>query len=264
MEAVPTLYSIRMWTEEVNPSYIDFVEEMRATGVEVVDIFEPHHGHTTLDDWAEGVTERLLEHWRPGTDLHLLGYCGGGDLLITVLPILERRSIRADYVGLIDIRAARQGEALRRGMYSLYQVPWSGRVWRQMMRLTPPDRETLGVVLVSVLRRSVRSVLEFRQRGWRSRKRRDPATFEQVRLEFRCAWPRVTTPAHLYVCPHSVDRYTPGDPSAGSARTLNGGFVIRPIGGTHENCIEPPHSSDLIERIAADRSAIVHGVGAFQ
>lgn len=264
MEKLPTLYPIRMWTQEINPSYMTFVDEMRAAGHEVIDIFEPHQGHTSLDDWVAGVTERLFEHWQEGTPLHLIGYCGGGDLLITALPVLERRGIRADYVGFIDIRTGRQGEPLRRGLYSLYQIPWSARIWRQMMRLTPPNRETLGAVLKSVLRRSYRSVLEFPQRGWRSKKRRIPSVYEQSWLEYRCSWPSVKTAAHLYICPQSVDRYTPGDPSVGAARTLQGGFVIRSIGGNHETCIEPPHSTDLIERIIADRCAVVSGIGAFQ
>ena len=264
MEKLPTLYSIRMWTEKINPAYITFVDELRAIGHEVVDIFEPHDGHTTLDDWAAGVTDRLFEHWQEGTPLHLIGYCGGGDLLITVLPILERRSIHADYVGFIDIRAGRQGDPLRQGLYSLYQIPWSGRIWRQMMRLTPPDRETLGVVLTSVLRRSVRSVLELPERGWRSKKRRRPAVHRQLWLEYRCDWPSVKTPAYLYVCPDSVERYTPGDPSIGAALTLQGGFVIRSIEGNHETCIMPAHSAGLIEKITADRTAVAQGVGAFQ
>ena len=261
---LPTLYSVRMWTEEVNPAYITFVDEMRATGQEVVDIFVTHHGYSTLDEWAGGVVERLLELWSEGTELHLIGYCGGGDLLITALPILERRGIHADYVGFIDIRASRPGDALRSGLYSLYEIPWSGRIWRQMMRLTPPDRETFGEVAVSIVRRSVRSVIELPKRGWRSKKRRNPAIYRQLWLEYRCAWPGVTTPAHLYVCPRSVQKYWPNDPSVGSARTLLGGFVIRSIGGNHETCIAPPYSTDLIARINADRSAVVSGIGAFQ
>ena len=264
METLPTIYSIRMWTEDVNPSYITFVDEMRATGQEVVDIFVSHHGYDTIDEWAGGVVDRLLELWTEGTELHLTGYCGGGDLLITALPILERRGIHADYVGFIDIRAPRQGFPLTKGLFSLYQVPWSGRIWRQLMRLTPPDRETLGAVIGSIVRRSVRSVIELPKRGWRSKKRRNPAIYEQVRLEYLCAWLGVTTPSHLYVCAHSVDRYVPGDPSVGIARTLLGGFVIRSIDGTHETCIEPPYSTDLISRINTDRRAVVAGAGAFQ
>jgi hypothetical protein len=133
-----------------------------------------------------------------------------------------------------------------------------------MMRLTPPDRETLGVVLTSVLRRSVRSVLEFPKRGWRSKKRRKSAVYRQLWLEYRCDWPSVKTPAHLYICPNSVERYTPGDPSAGAALTLQGGFVIRSIDGNHENCIMPAHSAGLIDKITADRTAVMQGVGAFQ
>ena len=263
LETMPTLYSIRMWTAEVNPSYITFMDELRAHGHDVVDIFVSHDGFATLDEWAGGVVDRLLECWTENTPLHLIGYCGGGDLLITALPILERRGIRADYVGFIDIRNSPQSFSLERGLYSLYQVPWSGRLWRQIMRITPPDRESVVDVSGSILRRSVRSVIELPTRGWRSTRRRNPAIHEQIRLEYLCDWPGVTTPAHLYVCAHSVDRYVPGDPSAGISRTLLGGFVIRSISGTHETCIEPPHSTALIERISADRRAVLDGVGAF-
>ena len=261
---LPELYSVRMWTEDVNPSYITFIDEMRATGQEVVDIFVTYHGYTTLDEWAGGVVERLLELWKDGTALHLIGYCGGGDLLLAALPILERRGFQAEYVGFLDVRTTSQRESLLRGMYSLYQVPWSARVRRQTMRLTPPDRESLGSVSRDVLRRSLRSVIEFPSRGWRSKKRRRPAIFEQLRLAFRTEWLGVSTPSYLYVCPHSVKKYVPGDPSAGIARRMLGGFVIRSIEGTHETCIEPPHATDLIARINADRRAVVAGVGAFQ
>ena len=263
MSGLPVLYSIRMWTEQVNPAYITFVDELRSNGHDVVDIFVTHHGYSTLDEWAGGVTERLLELWQEGTELHLIGYCGGGDLLITVLPILERRGIRADYVAFIDTRATPQGDSFSRGLFSLYQVPWGDRIWRQMMRLTPPDRETFTAVAASVLRRSVRSVIELPTRGWRSRKRRNPAIFEQIRLEYFCAWPSVTTPAHLYVAAQSVERYTPGDPSVGLAATLHGGFVIRSISGNHETCIAPPNSAALVERITADRVAVSEGAGVF-
>lgn len=264
MERLPTLYSIRMWTEEINPAYFTFVEELRANGHEVVDIFEPHQGHTSLDDWAAGAAERLFEHWKAGTELHLIAYCGGGDLLTALLPILERLGICADYVGFIDVRVPRQGDIFQSGMYSLCELPWSGRVWRQMMRLTPPDRETLGVVLASVLRRSVRSVLEFPRRGWRSKKRRNQAVFKQIWLASRSEWPAVKTPSYLYVSPNSVERYTPGDPSVGMALTLQGGFVIRSIEGNHETCIAPPHATGLVQKITVDRTAVVQGVGAFQ
>ena len=261
---LPTLYSVRMWTEEVNPSYITFVDEMRATGQEVVDIFVTHHGYSTLDEWAGGVVERLLELWSEGTELHLIGYCGGGDLLLAALPILERRGIHADYVGFLDIRTTSQRESLLRGMYSLYQVPWSARVLRQTMRLTPPDRESLSSVSRDILRRSLRSVIEIPSRGWRSKKRRNAAIFEQIRLAFRTEWLGVSTPAHLYVCQHSVEKFVPGDPSAGSARRMLGGFVIRSIEGTHETCIEPPFSAGLIKRINEDRRAVVAGDGPFR
>ena len=164
----------------------------------------------------------------------------GADLLVKVLSILELRGIAADYAGLIDMRVGRQGDALRIGMYSIYEVPWSGRIWRQMTRLTPPDRETLGAVLASVAHRSIRSVLDFRKRGWRSKKFRNPARFKEVWLSYRCEYPSIRTPAYLYVCPKSVQRLTPGDPSVGTASTLQGGFVIRSIEGNHETCIQLP------------------------
>ena len=264
MVTLPTLYSIRMWTEQINPSYITFLEELRATGQDVVDIFVTHDGYTTLDQWAGGVVERLFELWQPGTELHLLGYCGGGDLLITALPILERQGIHADYVGFVDIRTANPARNLEKGLYSLYRVPWNLRISRQLMRVTPPNRETFGAIVGSILRTAVRSVRELPKRGWRSNKRRNPQIYEQMRISFRCEWPSVTTPSYLYVCRHSVDRYVPGDPSAGSARTLLGGFVIRSIEGTHETCIEPPYSADLISKITADRASVVQGVGVFQ
>jgi len=264
VERLPVLYSVRLWSEEINPAYIAFLNEMRATGHDVIDIFEPLEGHVSLDDVATGLTKRLFEHWQEGTELHLIGYCGGADLLVKVLSNLELRGISADYVGLIDMRVGRQSDVLRIGMYSIYEVPWSGRIWRQMTRLTPPDRETLGAVLVSVVHRSIRSVLDFRKRGWRSKKLRIPEIYEQFWLSFRCEYLSIKTPAHLYVCPKSVQRHTPGDPSIGTASTLQGGFVIRFIEGNHETCIQPPHSIDLIERITADRCAVVSGIGAFQ
>jgi len=45
---------------------------------------------------------------------------------------------------------------------------------------------------------------------------------------------------------------------------LQGGFVVRMIEGNHETCIDTPYAAGLIEKITADRSAVVQGVGAFQ
>lgn len=262
--SLPLLLSVRFWTEAVNPEYPEFIDTLRATGQDVIDIHVPHEGFHTLDEWAGGVVDQILEEWDRGSELHLLGYCGGGDLLIAALPILEDHGVHAAYVGLIDTFTSQLGYNFRKGHYSLYQVPWSGRVWRQLMRVTPPDRESFPSVIRSVMHRSVRSVIEFPQRGWRSKNRRNPAIHEQVRISYRCAWRGVKTPAHLYICPSTIEKYVPGDPSAGLARTLLGGFVSRSIGGTHETCITPPHSAALIERITADRSAVVSGAGAFQ
>ena len=45
------------------------------------------------------------------------------------------------------------------------------------------------------------------------------------------------------------------------SRYLRGGFALRLIEGTHENCIEPPHSAALIELITADRVSAMQGRG---
>ena len=252
---LPRLISVRGWTEEVNPAYIMFLEEMRATGVDVIDVFPDHFGARTFGEWADRAVDEIIRLHRDRDPLHLIGYCGGGSVLHVAVRHLERRGVRPDYLGFIDVRGGNPRDRLRLGLDSLFRVRWMQRIRFQMVRLTPPDREPLGSVLRSVLRRSIRSTRELRERGWRSRKRVSPAIQAQGALAANWEFDSITTPAHAYNCQVSVDRYWPGDPSLGRAEVLRGGFIIRPIGGTHETCISPPHSAELIERIAADRSA---------
>ena len=61
-----------------------------------------------------------------------------------------------------------------------------------------------------------------------------------------------------------MDLYTQNDPSLNMGKYLQGGFVVRMIEGNHESCIDTPYATGLIEKITADRTAVVQGVGAFQ
>jgi len=254
--AFPVLYSVRGWSEEVNPAYITFVDEMRATGVEVIDIFTDHEGCSTFGEWAQRVTNEILERHQQGEPLHLLGYCAGGSLLTEAVRRLETLGVLPEYLGFIDVRGGNPKERLARGFDSQFQVGLMQRVRFQLVRLTPPDRESLAAVLRSVARRSVRSTLELRTRGWRSSKRHLPAIHAQARLAANWEFNSVTTPAFAYNCQIAINKYWPGNPSLGRAALLRGGYIIRYIDGTHETCIAPEYSADLIARIAADRDAV--------
>ncbi len=252
--ALPVLYSVRGWSEELNPAYITFVDEMRSTGVEVVDIFPNYEGCSTFGEWAQRATDEILRQHSHGEPLHLLGYCAGGTLLTESVRQLEALGVRPTYLGLIDVRGSNPRERLARGLDSQFQVRWMQRVRFQLERLTPPDRESLASVLRSVARRSVRSTRELRTRGWRSSKRVFPAIHLQARLAANWEFNSITTSAFAYNCPIAIDKYWPGNPSLGRAAVLRGGFIIRFIEGTHETCIAPEYAADLIARIAADRS----------
>jgi hypothetical protein len=250
---LPVLYSMRCWPEDVNPEYIRFIDEMRSTGVEVVDICVPPTGFKDLGEWAGAFIEEVMTRHDPADPLHLVAYCAGGEITLPALHQLEAAGIFPAFVGFIDVRQDREQYCLERGIDSLYLVPWQVRFRRALIRLTPPDRESLGAVLGSLARRAVRSVKEFPQRGWRSRKRRNPEVFEVFCLSYPWEFDRVITPLHLYNTKDSIGRYAANDPSLHIGRNLSGGFVIRFIEGTHEKCIEPPFSAALIERITADR-----------
>jgi hypothetical protein len=83
-------------------------------------------------------------------------------------------------------------------------------------------------------------------------------------INFRWQFAATTTPVHSYNAVHSVFRWPDNDLSLGMSLRFRGGFAITEIGGTHENCIEPPHSTALIEEITSDRCAAVAGLGVFQ
>ena len=172
--APPVLFSVRGWSEEVNPAYITFVDEIRDRGYEVVDIHIGPRGFEDLGQWSAAVADAVMAQARPDEPLHIMGYCLGGNLLMNALVRFEARGVRPEYVGLIDVRSNAPVDLLRKGLYSLLQVPWSKRVTSQLARLAPPVNEPFGAVLSSVLRRSVRSVIELPKRGWRSKKRRNP------------------------------------------------------------------------------------------
>lgn len=261
---LPKVFSVRGWNEVINPEYLRFCDELRDAGNDVIDVFPTHKGCATFGDWAQRATDEILQQRDDDGPLHLLGYCAGGALLTVVTRQLEDRGIDIDYLGLIDLRRDSPESRLSRGLDSLYQVSWSYRLRMQLLRLTPPDRETYGAVLGSVLRRSARSILEFPDRGWRSRKRQNPLFHEQMTINFNWQYASTTTPVHSYNTVNSMDRRADHDPSLGLALRLRGGFVITRLEGTHESCIEPPHSAALVRNITHDRRAAVSGVGVFR
>lgn len=251
--ALPKLIAVRGWSADVDPTYLKFIDEMRATGCEVVDSFVTHDGFATFGEWADASIESALAHHIEGEPLHLLGYCGGGTLLTEGLRTIERRGLRPSYVGFIDVRAGHPKIRLQRGFDSIYAVPWTQRIRHQLVRLTPPDRESFGAVANSVLRRTVKSTISYPKRGWRSRKLRIPIIHRQAELAARWEFNSIVTPAYLYNCMHSIDHNWPGDPSLGRAGLLKGGFAVRIIEGDHHSCLQPPNSADLIAQITNDR-----------
>ncbi len=251
---LPVLFSVRGWSEEINPAYITFVAEIRDRGYEVIDIHIGPTGFEDLGQWSAAVADAVMAQARPDEPLHIMGYCLGGNLLMNALVRFEACGVRPEYVGLIDVRRNAPVDLLQKGLYSLLQVPWSKRVTTQLARLAPPVNEPFGSVLASVLRRSVRSVIELPKRGWRSKKRRNPAIYDELAIAARWDFSSVTTPVNLYVCDSSLDRFAPGDPSLRTAPRFRGGFVVRRVAGNHENCIEVPNSAGLIDAIIADRS----------
>ena len=261
---LPVLYSIRGWLQEVNPAYITFVEEMRETGIDVVDIYVPPTGFRTFGEWAIAVVEAIDSHRHDDEPLHLMGYCLGGVAMLVVIAEFERRAISPACVSMIDVRMYRHDFRLQRGFDSVYQTPWPVRLRGLLIRLTPPDRESFGSVASSVLRRSIRSVRELPKRGWRSHKRRIPAVHEEQALAFAWEFDAISTPVCCYNTQASIDLYTQNDPSLNMGAYLQGGFVVRMIEGNHETCIDTPYAAGLIEKITADRTAVVQGVGAFQ
>lgn len=262
--ALPVLFSVRGWLQEVNPAYVTFVEEMRATGADVVDIYVPPAGFRSFGDWANAIVEKIVDAHPDNEPLHLMCYCLGGSLMLVVLTELERRGIRPAFVSIIDAREYSPRDRLHRGLDALNLTPWPVRLRGLLVRLTPPDRETLGAVTTSVVRRAIRSTIELPKRGWRSRKRRIPAVFDELVLAYGWEFDAISTPVHLYNTQASMDLYAPGNPSLNIGKYLQGGFVVRMIEGNHENCIETPHASTLIDRITIDRIAVVHGAGVFQ
>ena len=88
--------------------------------------------------------------------------------------------------------------------------------------------------------------------------------FTEMYLAHHWEFSALLTPVYLYNVASSIQNYGEGDPSVHMGRYLRGGFTVRVVNGNHENCIEPPNSAGLIERITADRSAVVAGLGAFQ
>jgi len=261
---LPVLFSVRGWPAEVNPAYITFVDEMRSTGVEVIDVYVGPKGFKSLGEWAGAVADEIETRHQTSESLHLMSYCLGGVVTQVALGTLTDRGIEADFVALIDARHESPDYRLQRGLDSLYSVPWGFRIRHQLLRLTPPDSEAVRTVLKSVVWRSVRSLLELPKRGWRSRRRVVPWIFTEMHLSHHWEFRALLTPVYLYSAASSIQKYGDGDPTVHMGRYLRGGFTVRVVEGTHENCIEPPYSTDLIARINADRRAVVAGVGAFQ
>ncbi|CAB4324392.1 unannotated protein [freshwater metagenome] len=262
--ALPVLFSVSCFNYEPDVGSPAFAKQMRSTGVEVEDIYVPPAGFGDLGEWARAVIEVVESRRDPAVPLHLMAYCGGGNLTLAALHQLEAAGIFPEFVAFIDVREDQESYRLERGIDSRNHVSWMVRLRCALIRLTPPDRESLAHVLRSVAQRSISSVRELPKWGWRGRKLRKPWLFEVLRLTYPWEFDGVVTPVHLYNTADSFQRYGANDPSLHVGRNLFGGFVVRIIEGSHENCIEPPHSADLIARINADRRAVVAGEGAFQ
>jgi thioesterase domain-containing protein len=253
---LPPLIAIRGWSTEIDPGYQVFIEAMRSSGCNVVDVFVAHDEFATFGEWADAAMTAALAHHDVGEPLHLLGYCAGGSLLSEGLRTLEQSGVRAAYLGFVDVRAAHPKVRLQRGTYSLYDVPWALRIRNQLVRLTPPDRESLISVADSVLRRVIRSTIELPRRGWRSRNLRSPLTHRQAQLAACWESGTIVSPAHLYICRDTMQRNWPGDPSLGRAGLLRGGFSVCIIEGDHHSCLQPPNSAGLIAQINIDRQKV--------
>ena len=254
-DRLPTLFFVRGWNETVNPEALDLVEQLRGTGSDIVDLYIAPDRFDTLGGWAAAVADEIEHRREPGEPLHLLAFCIGGNLTLVVVHELEARGAAPTYVGLIDVREDQPDTRLTRGIDALYEVPWGNRVRLQLMRIVPPDPEPVGQVLRSVARRAVRSVRELPTRGWRSRRRRNPLLFPAMRLTYGWEFQRIVTPVHRYTTQNSIERFGAGDPSLNIGQYLSGGSSITLIEGTHESCIQPPHSDHLIACIDRDRRA---------
>lgn len=257
---LPVLYAVRGWSD----GPFEYVDEMLSTGTEVVDVYIPPAAFPDLGAWGRAIIELIRAQHDFTTPLHLVGYCAGGNLLLATVHELEAIGIRPEYVALIDVRQELESVTMQRGIDSAYHVPWKVRLRRALIRLTPPDRESLGSVLRSAVRRAARLVVDLPRRGWRGRKWRDPQRVDAMNLLYSWEYRPVTVPVHLYNTHDSSRRYSKDDPSLHIGKNLWGGFLIRFVDGTHLSCVQSPHSTTLIEQITADRRAVVAGSDVFQ
>ena len=87
--ALPVLFSVSCFNYEPDVGSPAFAKQMRSTGVEVEDIYVPPAGFGDLGEWARAVIEVVESRRDPAVPLHLMAYCGGGNLTLAALHQLE-------------------------------------------------------------------------------------------------------------------------------------------------------------------------------
>jgi len=256
---LPPLVSIRGWDANDDPRYPVFLDQIRATGIKVIDIYVGAENHKTMQSIVDAATADIEDQLEqsgiaPDEPFDMLAYCVGGDVLLGAAHTFQQRRRPTPFLGLIDCYITSPKARVTTGVYGRYGISWSHRLRDQADRLAEPSNEKLTAVIGSWIGQYAKSFRIALRHGPRWTRRKNSYGYAYNHLSFEGDLPYVTKPVVLYNTSQMITE-AEGDRSLGLSRYLRSGYVVRVLAEQdHHNCITPPHSDALIALIAADRS----------
>jgi thioesterase domain-containing protein len=244
-----------LWREQDRAQFHTVRREMSERGVHVVDVYEPTAPFRTSRQWVDAMESKLLSSFGPHEEIHLLGFCAGGRVAMTLSERLEQSGRRASFIGLIETWQRSPLVELDRALYSRFSVGVKLMVRQQLQWLTSAPGANWRQ-LVKSYRTNASSILRRNQILRDAQQRKD--SFEEWKLmhfTHASAISVITTPAHLFNSSDSMDEFL-GDPSLGLAPYLRGGFEVHRLNGEHHSCTQDPHRGELVDLVIATMESL--------
>jgi len=250
-----TLISVRGWPVELDPRYPQFIERIRAEGIEVHDVFVPGADKASLREWASAYVAQIDALGVHPHQRHLLGYCLGGHVLLDVAHQLCSRGEPPRYIGLIDVRDLPPLVQVQRGIYRKYRIPIRRRLRHHARLLSGPYEPPAVRLVARTWARAIRGTLGM----WKARRfrRARPAGdyWWEARLAYSATFREITSAVHLYNCTETIDDNL-GDLTLGLAPVLRARVALRTFDGTHLGCVDGEAAIPLVRLVTDDLRAL--------
>jgi thioesterase domain-containing protein len=240
-----------LWRENDEADFRSVLPELRAQGLDVVDLYVKPHKFADSNQWIDAMLAKLDEvTTRETGGVRLLGFCAGGRVAMAIAARLEARGTPATYLGLIETWQRSPLVELDRALYSRYAVGFK-LMFHQHLQWLLFAVNSSPRALVNSFARNWRSLVNRRAILRRSQEKDAPnGAWLVMNFTHATAISTVTTPAHLFNTRDSVAEHC-GDPSMALAPYLRGGFHVHYVEGDHRSFTKEPQRSGLVSQIVS-------------